>query len=264
MQDTPKLLLADDEETFLRATAELLRQEGYECDCASDGAMAASMLRAGHYDVLIADIKMPGNPNLELIQQAARTYEGLPVIIVTAYPSVETAVNALDLPVWGYLRKPLDFEALLDRIRAALRFRHQYTVVHSQRRRIEEWLDGVDMVEMLMMRGSGQEAQVPVEAFLALTLRNIYGALEDLRRLTKAQPNLANDACHLLECPRPMVLLEALRDTIDVLQRTKSAFKSKELGALRERLEKVVAEASSPESFRLTKPDNMKPPPPVE
>ncbi len=255
MEHPPRLLLADDEKTFLMATADSLRQEGYHCDTAPDAPTAASLLRSNHYDVLIADIKMPGNPNLELIRQVARSIDGLPVIIVTAYPSFETAVDALDLPVWGYLEKPLDFDALLQRIRVALQFRHQYSVVHSQRRRVEEWLDSVDMVESLMVRAATPDTQVPVETFLALTMRNIYGALDDLQRLVLSQTTQTHgDACHLMDCPRPARMIEALNETIAVLERTKSAFKSKELGALRERLEKIVAEAQAPATYRIPLP----------
>jgi DNA-binding response OmpR family regulator len=255
MEHPPRLLLADDEKTFLMATADSLRQEGYFCDTALDAPTAASLLRANRYDVLIADIKMPGNPNLELIRQVARSIDGLPVIIVTAYPSFETAVDALDLPVWGYLEKPLDFEVLLQRIRVALQFRQQYSVVHSQRRRVEEWLDSVDMVESLMIRAATPDTQVPVETFLALTMRNIYGALDDLQRLVLAQTHDSHgDACHLMDCPRPARMIEALNETISVLEKTKSAFKSKELGALRERLEKLVAEAQTPAAYRVGLP----------
>lgn len=255
MEHPPRLLLADDEKTFLLATADSLRNEGYLCDTAPDAPTAASLLRSNHYDVLIADIKMPGNPNLELIRQVARSIDGLPVIIVTAFPSFETAVDALDLPVWGYLGKPLDFDALLQRIRVALQFRHQYSVVHNQRRRVEEWLDSVDMVESLMVRAATPDTQVPVETFLALTMRNIYGALEDLQRLVLAQSDHSHgDACHLMECPRPARMIDALKDTIAVLEKTKSAFKSKELGALRERLEALVAESQNPASYRLPSP----------
>ncbi len=251
MEDSPRLLLADDEKTFLLATAESLRQEGYYCDTAPDAPTAASMLRASHYDVLIADIMMPGNPNLELIRQVARSIDGLPVIIVTGNSSFATAVDALDLPVWGYLQKPLDFDALLQRIRMALQYRHQFNVVHSQRRRAEELLDSVDIIESMMVRAASSDTQVPVETFIALTMRNIRGALDDLQRLVSPTQSAHGDACHLLECPRPERLLEALKDTIAVLEKTKSAFKSKELGTLRERLEKIVAEAQAPSSFRL-------------
>jgi CheY-like chemotaxis protein len=101
-------LIADDEETFLLSTADLLRREGYHCDCAPDGKRAAEMLGKGEYDLLIADIKMPGNGNLELVREMPRLAEGLPVILVTGYPSLKTAMESFQLPVAAYLPKPVE------------------------------------------------------------------------------------------------------------------------------------------------------------
>ena len=77
------ILIADDEETFLRSTARLLHREGYDCDCALDADRAVEMLRTGRYDLLIADIKMPGNPNLKLVRDVQQLAAGMPVILVT-------------------------------------------------------------------------------------------------------------------------------------------------------------------------------------
>jgi len=103
------ILIADDEETFLLSTADLLRREGYHCDCAPDGKRAAEMLGKGEYDLLIADIKMPGNGNLELVREMPRLAEGLPVILVTGYPSLKTAMESFQLPVAAYLPKPVEW-----------------------------------------------------------------------------------------------------------------------------------------------------------
>ena len=56
-----RILIADDEQTFLEAVADYLEDEGYECDCAPDGTTAAEKLQQNQYDVLISDIRMPGN-----------------------------------------------------------------------------------------------------------------------------------------------------------------------------------------------------------
>jgi PAS domain S-box-containing protein len=115
-----RLLLVDDEETFLRSTAALLRREGYECVCASDAATAAKLLREDGYDVLITDIKMPGNIDLELVRELPHIATGVPVILVTGYPSLQTATAAVQLSVVAYLVKPFDFSELLANVRSAL------------------------------------------------------------------------------------------------------------------------------------------------
>lgn len=67
MRELGRILIADDEVGFAEVTADLLREEGYVCDCAAD-AFAARRLLTGHcYDLLVADIKMPGNEELEFI-----------------------------------------------------------------------------------------------------------------------------------------------------------------------------------------------------
>jgi DNA-binding NarL/FixJ family response regulator len=115
-----KLLLADDEETFRNSISVLLRREGYDCDVASTAGEAIELLTQHPYDLLITDLRMPGNTELELLKAAAGS---LPVIIVTAYPSVPTAIEALRFAVVDYLVKPFDFEELLRAVVRALETR---------------------------------------------------------------------------------------------------------------------------------------------
>src|SRR5262249_46967405 len=84
MTQAGRILLADDEETFAESTADLLRRAGYECDTAGEASAAASLLAAAKDDLLIADIRMPGNVELDLLRHVAETQRTLPVILVTA------------------------------------------------------------------------------------------------------------------------------------------------------------------------------------
>lgn len=108
MDASGHILLADDEESFLSTTARLLRREGYTCDCAKDASTAIQMLREQEYDVLISDIRMPGNDDLELIREASQIAKGLPVILITGYPTVQTAIQSVGVNVSSYLVKPID------------------------------------------------------------------------------------------------------------------------------------------------------------
>jgi len=108
-----RILIADDEESVLLSTADLLRIEGYECACASDAKMAAHLLRRKKFDLLIADIKMQGNSDLQLIKKLPEIAPRMPVILVTGYPSLSSAVQSTELPVVGYLIKPFEFSELL-------------------------------------------------------------------------------------------------------------------------------------------------------
>ncbi len=116
MAELGRILIADDEESFLLSTAELLRDEGYECVCASDARIATAMLDKEGYDLLIADIKMPGNSDLEFIKELPRMVKGMPVILVTGYPSLSSAIQSIPLPVIAYLIKPFEFSELLAQV----------------------------------------------------------------------------------------------------------------------------------------------------
>jgi len=108
-----RILIADDEESVLLSTADLLRIEGYECACASNAKTAFDMLRRKKFDLLIADIKMQGNSDLQLIKKLTEIAHKMPVILVTGYPSLSSAVQSINLPVVGYLIKPFEFSELL-------------------------------------------------------------------------------------------------------------------------------------------------------
>ena len=115
-----RILIADDEPTFLNSTAELLRREGFTVDTVDDAASALAAISAATYDLLITDLEMPGNADLDLVQQVAHLSGGLPIIIITGFPSVRSAVASIELPVAAYLVKPVHFPELLKRATSAL------------------------------------------------------------------------------------------------------------------------------------------------
>ena len=94
----------------------------------------------------------------------------------------------------------------------------------------------------MRISSSSSTSKTPIDAFLQLTFQNIVGTLSDVIHLseTLAADKELTEACHILSCPRHKVLNEALVETIEVLKATKGAFKSKELGALRTKLELLL------------------------
>jgi len=241
--DSGRILLVDDEETFLLSTADLLRRAGYDCDCASDVPSALERLQGADYDLLIADIKMPGNPDLELVRGLAALAKGLPVILVTGYPSLRTAIQSVELSVMAYLVKPLDFNELLAGVQTGMQHRASCRAIHRTREHLDEWNRDLADLEEWANRSAKDGSNVTVSTFLGLTLRNIVEALSDLGQLvdTLAERHGNPDACHLLQCPRPQALTQVIQEAIEVLEKTKGSFKSKELGELRQKMERMVA-----------------------
>jgi CheY-like chemotaxis protein len=243
---TPRgtLLLADDEISFLKSTAQLLRDEGYECDCVPDGKAAASTLREKEYDLLIADIKMPGNPDLELIRSVREFDEGLPVILVTGYPSMQSAIASVSLPVVAYLVKPLDFPDLLAEVRSAISRSKIFKAVSRTQERLRNWSRDLDDIRSALSERPPALPTVPTDTYVALTLGHIVDGLLDLRTAMAAIADVADkgEICRLLDCPRTSQMADALRETIDTLAKSKRSFRSKELSDLRKKLEDLVAE----------------------
>ena len=116
-----KILIADDDETFLLATTDLLRREGYECYYAPDAKTVIQTLETVRFDLLISNINMPGNSELELIIKLKDIAEGLPIILITGSLHSDKQIQSLTPPVTACLNKPPDFEELLTHIRSSLK-----------------------------------------------------------------------------------------------------------------------------------------------
>jgi DNA-binding NtrC family response regulator len=177
-----RILLADDEEDFLRYTAALFQKEGYECDCVTDGYSAVEKLKKRRYDAVISDIRMPGNADLRLARETARLQDGVPVILVTAYPSTDTAIPAVSLPVKAYVEKPVEFGDLL---------------------------------------------------------ATVDGAILESRGLREA------GVCSPGRCDRTGWFVKVLSAIADDLMASRSAFRSRRLGQLRNRIEETVKQLKS-------------------
>ncbi len=242
MVESSRILIADDEETFLQSTAELLRREGYHCDCVPDASEAMQKLSKNGYDVLIADIKMPGNTELDLIKKMAKIYEGVPVILVTGYPSLHLAIESIELLVEAYLVKPTDFDQLLRHVRVAVNHHQLYRSVQSTKQRLQCCYEGLTGVEERLKDKGRKGISVSLDAFLEYTFQNIIGVVSDLKHLIAvlAVQKQEKEICHLFNCPRLDVLMEQVVGTIDVLKKSKSAFKSKELGQIRKKLQEFI------------------------
>jgi len=115
-----RILIADDEEVFLESTADLLRREGYECDCAIDSRTVLEKVKTTNYDLLIADINMPGNQELELIKELPRIGERMPVILATGNPVFHSEFQSIEHPVIAYMFKPVEFGKLLAQVKISI------------------------------------------------------------------------------------------------------------------------------------------------
>jgi len=102
----PRILVVDDEASIRDLLAKTLALAEYDVDVAPDGRSALDRMRLYPYDLLIADLKMPGMDGLAVIREAKRYKADLPVIIITGFSTESSAIEAVNLGVAGYLTKP--------------------------------------------------------------------------------------------------------------------------------------------------------------
>ncbi len=102
----PRVLVVDDEASIRDLLSKTLALAEYEVDVSPDGRSALERMRLYPYDLLIADLKMPGMDGLTVIREAKRYKTDLPVIIITGFSTESSAIEAVNLGVAGYLTKP--------------------------------------------------------------------------------------------------------------------------------------------------------------
>jgi len=101
-----RVLVVDDEASIRDLLSKTLALAEYEVDTAADASVALDRVRGAAYDLLIADLKMPGMDGLTLIRQVKRMRSDLPIIIITGFSTESSAIEAVNLGVAGYLTKP--------------------------------------------------------------------------------------------------------------------------------------------------------------
>jgi DNA-binding response OmpR family regulator len=244
MENTALILVVDDDINLLTTTAAFLSQRGYRCDCAGTGEEAIACLKQKRYDLLISDIEMPGNRDLRLIQSLPQIQEGLPVILMTGYPTIQTAAHAVGLSVVAYLIKPVNPETLLAEVGRSLERSRYFRKVAGTRERLISVCEDLKHIENSIRIPAGNELQASLVAFLDLTLQNVTASLLDLRYLIESMASTPSQSPERewFQSSRPLILISALRETIAVLAKTKGSFKSKELAELRHKLETLLQE----------------------
>ena len=113
----PRILVVDDERSMRELLAIVLRREGYEVLLAENGRSAVSLLEREPVDLLISDIKMPDLSGVDVLRAAKKVDQDILGIMITAFASTETAVEAMRLGACDYLSKPFDIDLLKMKVR---------------------------------------------------------------------------------------------------------------------------------------------------
>lgn len=116
-----RILIVDDEPSIRKVLLAQLRRAGYTATTADDGSSAIALLETEPFDVIVSDLQMPGIGGMELLAWCKASLPGMPVILITAHGTVDSAVEAIKQGAHDYITKPFDQDELQSVIQKALR-----------------------------------------------------------------------------------------------------------------------------------------------
>jgi len=114
-----KVLVVDDEQAHAEVVAESLKRIGYDCSVATTGRAALKLLKERAFDVVVTDLIMEGPDGMAVMKAARDADENTEVILITAYGSVENAVQAMEKGAYSFLTKPINIEELRAKVKKA-------------------------------------------------------------------------------------------------------------------------------------------------
>ena len=118
--EKPRILIIDDDRAFRVGTGALLADEGYDVDAEPGGDQGLDRLRRERYDMVLLDLKMQGRTGLSVLEELRGNGNDVPVLMLTGYATVDSAVQALKLGADDYITKPCDNAVLRSKIRSVL------------------------------------------------------------------------------------------------------------------------------------------------
>ena len=156
-----KIMLVEDEKITRKTLTDILKKENYDINSFSDGTEALNSLKQDNYDVVVTDLRLPGTNGLDILRSAKEINARTIVIIITAYATVETAIESLKLGAYDYLLKPFSPEQLLsilkhieqlsnvlsenEKLKSRLEFFEKKTIIGSSAK-VKVFLDMIKMV----------------------------------------------------------------------------------------------------------------------
>lgn len=136
------VLVVDDEQDLAESCAFFLRRAGYAVECAGSGEEALARMDGCAFALVITDLKMPRMSGIELLGEVKRRDPEVEVVVITGFPEVETAVEAMKLGALDYLTKPFNEEGLMQRVEKAFAHRHVTATNHAYKERLRAGAEG--------------------------------------------------------------------------------------------------------------------------
>mgnify|MGYP001117786919 CR=1 FL=1 len=120
MTHKPTVLIVDDDHELRESLRNALETGGYDVAEAQDAEAALEELKKSSFNLVLLDLHLPGPSGLEVLRQIKETNQHIRVLMITAYPSSDSAIEALNKAAFAYLEKPLDMTKLMTKLSRAL------------------------------------------------------------------------------------------------------------------------------------------------
>ena len=127
-----RILVAEDDAEMLELLSRVLREEGFRVLTASDGHQALARIEEGDFDLVLSDVRMPGPDGMEVLRRALASRLHQPVILMTAFGSISSAVEAMRAGAFHYLTKPFNLDDLLEIVNGAATQIRQLRSIHAE------------------------------------------------------------------------------------------------------------------------------------
>src|SRR5919198_5777689 len=135
-QAKPRILIVDDDPRVRSVLIEALESEAFDVDSAGDAGTALQQVKAEMPEVVILDLRLPGLDGMEALRKLKEIAPQLPVVILTGFGDVSSAVEAMRLGAYDFLTKPVDTERLLIVVRRALEYQALGTELNALRTKL--------------------------------------------------------------------------------------------------------------------------------
>ncbi len=203
------LLIIDDEKAIRNVLKDILSNEGYTIEEAADGEEGLRKFKAGNFDTVLCDIKMPKVDGIEFLQKAKEVHPDVPIIIISGHGNIETAVDAVKKGAFDYIAKPPDLNRLLITIRNAL----DKTSLVKETKILKKKVAGVQAIigdsDPINKIKTTIEKVAPTDARVLITGENGTGK-ELVARWLHEKSNRANSAIVEVNCAAiPSELIES-------------------------------------------------------
>jgi hypothetical protein len=258
MDNSGRIIMVGKDGEWINSIHDFLKAQGYELFYFPDMGTAKSQISIAECNMMIIHIEENDESQRQSIREIFHENAAMPVIIVAKSFCSDFLLEAFDLPILACLVEPIALDRLKKTISEAMQTSRVSKANRLIRGQLGEWDKQLEIVEKNCSMNSRSAKFIPVSDFMDISFYNILNIIKDLCFLSKSliNPNVEPEACHMMDCPRLDILNKALHETIDVLELTKNAFKSRELGLIRKKLEGIMNAENSSENLIKAPPES--------